>query len=386
MKGKKLTSKNKKIIISISFIIAVGVISALGYKIKVNQNNTKSKVENVADKFEVTGENGLKFKGISVISKEQRVGMDKTLGDIESVNVSNKQEVSEGDVLFTYSNPAISEEVAGVERQIASANEKINRSNGKRTEFNNEIEEYKNQLNAVKSKKQGEATPELEAKEMELTQKLQAAQAKIEAEDAAIETLKDSSADLEKQKEALSSKQKKVIKAEINGVVYINEKGLTDPTVEYMRVVSKEPLIKAEVSEFDVEGLKVDSEVQIKVVSNGDIVKGKISTIDELPTVSVDGKTTAYNFYVKPEKAIRVGFSVEVKVKEDSIQIPKDYVYEQDSKLYVAKAKDDDKEDPFEKIEIKAELKGDNYSLIDGDITLGDKLMKNPSDIFKGDN
>lgn len=383
MKGSKIKSKKRLILISIGSIVIIAIVVALGFWVKAqNQSNGSSVEENTTEQFEITGNEGLSFKGVSVISKEQKIMADRTLGDIEGLNVSDKQEISEGDLLFTYSNQAILEEVKGVDRQIASANEKINRSNSKKAEISNEIAKYENELKGIKSK---EMTPELEVKATELTQSIQAAQAKLEAEDATIATLKDSSGDLKLQKESLASKQNKEVKADINGIVYINEKGLTDPTVEYIRIVSKEPLIKAEVSEFDVESLKVDNEVQIKVVSNGDIVKGKIISIDELPTVSADGKGTSYNFYVKPEKAIRIGFSVEIKLNGEKIQIPKEYVYEEDSKLYIAKLKLDDKEEPFEKVEIKAELKGNNYSLIDGNVVAGDKLMKNPSELFKED-
>ncbi|WP_083089566.1 efflux RND transporter periplasmic adaptor subunit [Clostridium septicum] len=383
MKGSKIKSKKRLILISIGSIVIIAIVVALGFWVKAqNQSNGSSVEENTTEQFEITGNEGLSFKGVSVISKEQKIMADRTLGDIEGLNVSDKQEISEGDLLFTYSNQAILEEVKGVYRQIASANEKINRSNSKKAEISNEIAKYENELKGIKSK---EMTPELEVKATELTQSIQAAQAKLEAEEATIATLKDSSGDLKLQKESLASKQNKEVKADINGIVYINEKGLTDPTVEYIRIVSKEPLIKAEVSEFDVESLKVDNEVQIKVVSNGDIVKGKIISIDELPTVSADGKGTSYNFYVKPEKAIRIGFSVEIKLNGEKIQIPKEYVYEEDSKLYIAKLKLDDKEEPFEKVEIKAELKGNNYSLIDGNVVAGDKLMKNPSELFKED-
>ncbi|MDU1313084.1 MAG: hypothetical protein E6940_03375 [Clostridium septicum] len=383
MKGSKIKSKKRLILISIGSIVIIAIVVALGFWVKAqNQSNGSSVEENTTEQFEITGNEGLSFKGVSVISKEQKIMADRTLGDIEGLNVSDKQEISEGDLLFTYSNQAILEEVKGVDRQIASANEKINRSNSKKAEISNEIAKYENELKGIKSK---EMTPELEVKATELTQSIQAAQAKLEAEEATIATLKDSSGDLKLQKESLASKQNKEVKADINGIVYINEKGLTDPTVEYIRIVSKEPLIKAEVSEFDVESLKVDNEVQIKVVSNGDIVKGKIISIDELPTVSADGKGTSYNFYVKPEKAIRIGFSVEIKLNGEKIQIPKEYVYEEDSKLYIAKLKLDDKEEPFEKVEIKAELKGNNYSLIDGNVVAGDKLMKNPSELFKED-
>ncbi|GAB6168484.1 efflux RND transporter periplasmic adaptor subunit [Clostridium carnis] len=401
MNKKKI---NKKLILIIlGSVIALAIVVFLGLKIKNQKNEALNLTTSTENLYEITGDSGVKFKGTSIVSKEQKIMMDKTSGDIEKVNVTDKQEVAKGDILFTYTNPAITEQVDGLSRQINSANEKAQRSSEKKTSFfnekgriasealklSNQIAANEKALSQAKDEDKAkiqEAITQLAGKKAELDQKSQVLDSKIEAEDAQIVTFKDSASDLTSQKDSLNSKAKKEVKADIDGIVYINQKGLTDPTAEYMRVVSKEPLVKADVSEFDVESLKVDTEVQIKVISNGDLIKGKITSIDELPTASMDGKSISYNFYIKPEKEIRVGFSVEVKIDKSNIQIPKEYVYENNSKLYVAKSKTSDKENPFEKVEIKATLQGENYILDDGDITLGDKLVKNPSEVLKEDN
>ena len=66
---------------------------------------------------------------------------------------------------------------------------------------------------------------------MQIKQEIQGFKGKIEINDSTIVTLKDSVKDLNIQLEPLNSKITKEIKAEIDGIVYINEAGLNNPTL-----------------------------------------------------------------------------------------------------------------------------------------------------------
>ncbi|MGL5354620.1 MAG: hypothetical protein ACRDA5_15110 [Clostridium sp.] len=144
----------------------------------------------------------------------------------------------------------------------------------------------------------------------------------------------------------------------------------------YIKIVSKEPLIKAEASEYDIANIKVGDKALIKVVSNDELINGIVTSIDDLPTTSLDGKSTIYTFNVKQDKPIRIGFNVEIKLNYVGLTIPKECVIEEDSKLYVAK----NKNSLFEKVEIKAMLNGENYTMQGDNIGVGDKLSKTPSE------
>ena len=93
------------------------------------------------------------------------------------------------------------------------------------------------------------------------------------------------------------------------------------------------------------------------------------------------GKSVNYNFFIKPNKPVRIGFTVEIKEKGNNLTIPKEFVMEESSKLYVAKVNGA----VNEKVEIKAELNGEVYKLKDKTISVGDKIIKNLLEILKGD-
>lgn len=162
------------------------------------------------------------------------------------------------------------------------------------------------------------------------------------------------------------------VKADVSGVVYINEKGKDDSSIAYMRVVSKEPLVVSEVSEFEVDDIKVDDNVELKVVSNGERINGKIIEVDDLPVGGGENKSSAYRFEVKPEKEIRVGFTVEIAVNPENIKIPKEYVSLEGDRTFVNVINEDGSS---EKREIKATLDGENYILQDYSLNQGEKLL-----------
>ena len=109
---------------------------------------------------------------------------------------------------------------------------------------------------------------------MGLTQKNEEIKAKIEGEQTSINAYNDVINELTAQRDLLSKQEKKNITAEIDGIAYIYEKGLSDITSPYIRIVSKEPLIKGEASEFEIESIKVGDKAMVKVVSTDEMIKG----------------------------------------------------------------------------------------------------------------
>lgn len=336
--------KRKKLLIIASiFIVCLIVVLGLGLKNKVSPNVAKDDDKNKF--FQVEEAGGSKFKGISTISKEQKVMIDKSQGEVRDLSVKDKQYVEKGTVLFTYYNTEADEQVSELNRQINSINSKV--------------EKQKEQTNSLPKEQQGAIS-----------------QGNMG------EDVKENINELIAKRDALKKKVTKAVTAEFDGVVYIDNNGKNDPTKEYIKVVSKEPLVVSEASEFDVESLKVDEPVQIKVISNGEKINGKITKIDDLPSTGEDKKSVAYKFDVKPEKDIRVGFSVEVTVNPQKIKIPKKYVVLENDKTFVNILNG---ENSSKKVEIKATLDGDNYILEDESIKPGDKLLENPSEEAGGE-
>ncbi|MBU5228156.1 hypothetical protein KQI36_16105 [Clostridium senegalense] len=400
---KEKICKNKKIIIAgvitvIVLLIGIGVV-----KLRPAKEKTVVKPE---DSYEIQGVERLKFNAVSVISDEQRVIVDKSLGEVKDIKINDGEEVKSGDILFSYHNTAIEDQIAQIDRQIASNNDKITKVKNDKTKTNSNISQLEseldnivNELSAIQATvaESSAATDEngqnkssellkkqtaLEGKQIEISQKIDILKSQVSGADSEISSYEDTNKEISVEKDILNKKLNNEVVAEIDGVVKIDNKGINDPTTVYMRIISKEPLVKAEASEFDIKSLNINDEVLLKVVSSGEYVKGNITKIDDLPIEEVGRTVTGYNFYIKPKKNIMVGFSIEVNANYKGIKIPKDYVYKKDSKICVLK----EKGASHENIEIKAILEGDSYYLLDGIVGIGDKLIKNPSKVLEGSN
>jgi len=397
-----MSSKKKKILIVVG-LVAFALLVAGIVIVKLRPAKEKIVVTH-EDSYEIQGVERLKFNGVSVISDEQRIIADKSLGEIKDIKINDGQEVKSGDILFSYHNTAIEDQIAQSDRQIASNNDKITKVKNDKAKTNSNISQLESELNNIinelstvqataakspvavdenSSNKSSELIKKqtaLEAKQVEIDQKIDILKGQISGADSEITTYEDTNKGLSVEKDILSKKLNSEVVAEIDGVVKIDNKGINDPTTVYMRIISKEPLVKAEASEFDIKSLNVNDEMLLKVVSSGEYVKGSITKIDDLPIEEMGRTVTGYNFYIKPENSIMVGFSLEVNANYKGIEIPKDYVYEKDSKICVLK----EKGDSHENIEIKAISEGDSYYLLDGIVGIGDKLIKNPSKVLEG--
>ena len=348
--------KKKIIIVSSIFIVALGLTIGGALYVK-NKAKVVTNKENTVEYFTIEDTSGLKFKGSSIISNEQRIMLDPSKGEVNEVFVKDGQIVEKDTVLFNYYNEVIQEQVDELDRQINSLNSKIE----KEKERESKAEALKKEAAAIASNNENPANS-VSVDQLN--------------SGSVIEELKTNLNDAISKRDSLKEKVVKPVVAEIRGKVYINKE---EPTKEYMRVISEEPLIAAQASEFDVDELKVDSKVDIKIVSNNSKVTGKITKIDDIPTVSVDQKSSLYTFYVKPDESIKIGFSVELTVNPGEIVVPKSSVIEESGKLYVMLAEGENNK----KVEITATLKDDNYVLQNDSLKVGDKIMLNPSENSK---
>lgn len=348
--------KKKIIIVSSIFIVALGLTISGALYVK-NKAKVVTNKENTVEYFTIEDTSGLKFKGSSIISNEQRIMLDPSKGEVNEVFVKDGQIVEKDTVLFNYYNEVIQEQVDELDRQINSLSSKIE----KEKERESKAEALKKEAAAIASNNENPANS-VSVDQLN--------------SGSVIEELKTNLNDAISKRDSLKEKVVKPVVAEISGKVYINKE---DPTKEYMRVISEEPLIAAQASEFDVDELKVDSKVDIKIVSNNSKVTGKITKIDDIPTVSVDQKSSLYTFYVKPDEGIKIGFSVELTVNPGEIVVPKSSVIEESGKLYVMLAEGENNK----KVEITATLKDDNYVVQNDSLKVGDKIMLNPSENSK---
>lgn len=370
--------KKNIIIISIVFLLLLISVIALA----LSQKNKKTVAANkVADYYEVIDNTGAMFKGISVISDEQRIFVENML-TIEELHIKDKSEVKMGDKILTYYNDSIQEQIDSLELQYDSANNKLNRASDNKNKITLEINKKEEAINDKNNKLNNFNSIEKTELQQEIAieqQELQVLKSSLQGEDSTFTALKDSLNDLKGQIESLKTKLRKEVVANIDGIVYINKDGLTNPSVQYITIISKEPLVKGSATEYDVLDLKIGQEMVLKILSTGEKIKGTITSIDDLPSMSSNGTAVVYNFNIKPENNIRIGFSVEIKENIDTLEIPKEYVDKDNEKLIVAKVKDNG----LERIEVNGTLDSDYYIISSDKIKSGDKLSISPLEALK---
>lgn len=355
--------KKKQIIIGTSIFIVALIATVSGALYVKNKSTVDSNKENKIDYFEIEETSALKFKGSSIISKEQKIILDRSNGELNEVSVEDGQHVEKDTVLFSYYNEIIQEQVDELDRQINSLSSKIEKE-----------KERERKLEAFK--KEAQASREATSQEEQALNQVESKQAEQLEAGSMVDELNSNLSDAVSKRDSLKAKVIKSVKSEIAGKVYINTE---DPTKEYMRIVSEDSLIAAEASEFDIDELKVDDKVEMKIISNNKKATGKIIKIEEIPTMSAEQRSVAYKFYVKPDESIKVGFSVELTVNTGEIVIPKSCVIEEDGKLYVKLVEGENNK----KVEITATLKDDNYILQNNILKVGDKILLNPSEDSK---
>lgn len=374
--------KKNIIIMTIIFVVLlIAVILLALFQKKSKQSDINKEVQY----YEVVESSGMIFKGMSVISDDQRIFLDSTL-NLETLHVEDKQEVKKGDLIITYLNNTIQEQIDNLELQYNSANDKVNRSDENKGKINSDIlkkeqliDEKNKKINSLNDVENINEKASLQQEVAGLEQELQLLKSNLQSEETTSISLNDTLKELNGQIEALKNKLRKEVTANIDGIAYINKEGLTNMSIPYIDIISKNPLVKSAASEYDVLNLKVGQEVALKVVSTGEKIKGTILSIDDLPSTGENGTGVVYNFTVKPESAIRIGFSVEVKENIQTLEIPKEYVKDENGKLSVLKITDSG----VDKVEVEGSLDKDYYIISSDKVVPGDKLSSISSEDTK---
>lgn len=374
----------KKNIIIMSTVFGILLIAVI--VLALIQKNSKSLAANKSmEYYEVVENTGTMFKGISVISDEQKIFVENML-TIEKVHVEDKSEVKKGDKILTYHNDSIKEQIDSLQLQYNSTKNKLDRSSKNKSKIAVDItkkeviiNEKTARLNDLNDIEEIERKTALQQEIAIEQQELQLLKSNLQVEDNTVIALNDGLGDLNEQIENLKTKLTKEVIANIDGIAYINKDGLTNPALEYITIISKEPLVKASATEYDVLALKVGQEMLLKVLSTGEKIKGTITSIDDLPSRSSNGVGVVYNFNIKPENAIRIGFSVDIKDDVETLEIPEAYVAIENEKLIIARANDNG----LEKIEVTGSLDSGYYIISSDKIKPGDRLSINPLEALK---
>ena len=347
-KGKKFTKK-KAIIVGV-----VAVIAAVGVGGMLVINHLKSQLADESqdpsyDQYVVSESDPLMFDGVVQPQDMQEIYYDASLGKIKTVAVTNQQEVKKGDVLFTYENGTVQEQVGDQERAlnraslaVEAAKENLQSGQEAVSASQAKVTDAKNKLAAVdKTTPEGQAqAEELNATIESLNEEVKVARDNTKQLEQALSSaqldLNDANQEVESSKKNITSN----VTAPINGIVYVEEKGQSNPEVALIKLVSKDVVVTANVTEFDYSAVKVDVPVTVTPNVSDEKINGKVATVSELSSANTGSAAAAasngegsnssssatYAFTVKIDQPLQYGFNVQISLAQHLLKIPESTV------------------------------------------------------------
>lgn len=367
--------KNNKKFAIILAIIALACIGGLVFKlVKANQTN-----ETKYSLYTVSAGSDLVFSAISKTGDVQQVYNNQAYGEVEKVHVKTGQSVKKGDSLITFVNKEVEKQIDQMQLQLEQAKSQANYA------FEDRNSAYKS-YNKLVEKYNETFSPELEMQidQMEPT---------LNQSNRAYKQALDQVELQKKQLNDLKESSRKTINATISGVCKVNEKNIDNPMSQgaLVEVTSDENIIEGNISEYDYNKLKENDEVEVIPINGDEKTKGTVVEISNTPesqagsfeanqmqsmTEQSGSSSSNFEFKIKTQKPIHIGFNVQVRKKSDKIELAKDTVKEEDSKYYVFEYKDS----KAVKKEVQLEKNTNSYTVISG-LKSGDKIISKVKDL-----
>lgn len=377
-------------------IIIAGVvclIAFIGYRmIGMNQGNFVEE-ENQFAVTKIQEPDPLVFKG-TVEPKEVRYYyVDQTRGKMQSLAIKDGQKIEKDEIVATYQNDTAestrNEQSTSLDRfqlAVASANENYQLAIKKRQQAYSALSNAKNKR-AAAQKNQAENGAELDGL---VTQ----AQQDVDAQESAVvqarQALEAANVDLNAANQTLEQAKEKVVThetAELAGYVYVNEQGKTDASVPYATIVSPETVIKGTITEYDYPKVKINQAISIETNADKKVMPGTITQISNLPvtntTKAAEASTTksgvaTYSFTATVAENLHYGYTVQVTVPKENVEIPTSALLEKNGKNFVfvvqnGKAK---------KQNVEVERQGATAKVLKG-VGVGTKILTNPGSKVK---
>lgn len=381
-----MSKKKLGIIIGIVAVVAI-VLFMFNPLSSDTENETTYETATVMEKDPLT------FKGNATAAESEKIYIDRTLGELEEIKVTNGQQVNAGDPLLVYSSSANESQIEQqnsvqqrLETEIQQTQSKIADAESKKQQATDEV----NALNAEIQKIENSQKPEDKAKLAELNASLAAAEAQVEAQQAQLDALQitlsgyqTELANSESKEADLSSSLTTTVTAPISGTVTLNEAGKQNSAVPIIEINSPETIVKATISEYDYSKLSVGQEVTLTVVGTQEEMTGKITYIADTPkptspsssSSSTSAGPVMYEVYIEPTKNIQNGFTVEVSLPQKDLTISESATITEDGVTYAYVYSDG----KVEKRQIEAEDQGE-VLLITSGLQAEEVIITNPDE------
>jgi HlyD family secretion protein len=350
LKNMKRMTKKKKIYLS----IVAGVVALLAIIISaVYVNLKKGNNDNAYTSYKIEKPEPLLFKGFVTAEKVYSVFYDQSLGKVTDILVKDGQEIKSGDVILSYKNEEIQSEADAQENSLKklsisvdSAKNELNNARSKVKNYKNKLSQSKNELgNIDASTLEGQQKKqELKATINQYEEQLDAQNSVVTQSESALSSAKLDYKDASKSVDSIRKKANKNVTAEISGIVSVNEKGKTDPTVPVIKIISKNVVVEGIISEYDYDSIKLRQRVKVRPVSQKGEIGGQIKQINQLPDTEINvgdnqanatGSLSNYKFLVELDSPVQYGYSVQIKLPIDELRIPKKALIKEGNKEYV---------------------------------------------------
>lgn len=383
--------KKRKLLIGTVLVAAISVV--LSGCSGVNSKETSMKLLSIPSNEKVF------INGTIVPLEREVIYLDPTKGEVETLSVENGQTVSKGDTLFTYKNEQITEQIAQLNLQLESARKERENLLAQKEELKKQEELAKKEAQAQEEllKKQAQEAEKNGSTE-ELNLLMQQSAPKVQTENFGSSQISTAAVDnqislYEKQIASLSEKEYYTVTAPIDGRIILsdNERDATQP---YIIIESDTFYIEGSVSEKDYPKIKAEQAVEATILSSGEIVTGKISSMgnrpisNAIPAMSQQGSpgSSDLSFYevkisLDSQDNLINGFHVQavVELSDSPIEIPKTSLIEEEGKTYVYKVVDN----LLVKQEITYKEGESDKVIVDSGLSEEDQIVELPTEEMK---
>ncbi|MEF9991621.1 MAG: HlyD family efflux transporter periplasmic adaptor subunit [Romboutsia sp.] len=326
--------KKKNIIIAVSVLT---LTTLAGFAIFKNSNNDNLIEENgvLIEKYVIPTQRKIFVNGIIEPNKLKTYYKDSSLGNNLTINVENGNYINKGDLLITYKNTDLTDEIKNLESQIQDLKSQKNKAidDIEKDTIQQEISKISNEINGMKKKEYS------------------------------------------------------YVYAPFNGNIYINAKTNNEDNQEILQLISKDYYVKAQCSEKEHPYLNASLEAEVLILPSNKKVSGKITHISNNPEnqSSSDGASTVSNYgldiALDNQEGLVNGYHVQVSIKlnNDNIEIPKDSVINEESKTYVYIVKDG----ILKKQLVEVSSSNGESLLIKSGLNEKDEIIENPTSDMK---
>lgn len=350
-KGFKMKplSKKKRIIFSAVWgVIAILAIST-AFFFKQNQQQEPSVAS--YDAVTIKKADDLIFNGSVAAQNVEEFYFDQTKGEVSDILVTNNQEISADTVVLVYQNETVQDQITEQQQTldkltlaVNNAQENLDNTYTKKQNIQNSLNEALSTFNnADADSMEGQAIRQEEQAKMD--QYKEAIYSQEEVISQAQQALDSANLDLSTATQNIELAKNKIttnVAATTDGTAIVEPKGKTNASVPVIKILGKDTIIKALVSEYDYRHLATDQAVEIQLLNSNKKIAGTITEVSILPeSTATEGTATAqsnvanYSFKVKPSENLQYGYSCQIYVPVNELRIPEKAILNEEDKQYV---------------------------------------------------